>query len=428
MANSMLRIRGFLPYVILLFLNAFVDQGHKMLIQNTIFKVHDGYYQVVLTAIVNALILLPFILLFSPAGFCSDRWPKNSIMRTAAWLAVGLTLLITLFYYLGWFWPAFGMTFLLAAQSAFYSPAKYGYIRALVGTGNLTAANGVVQAATIVAILVGTFVMSILFEWRYQGVSENTESAILQTIAPMGWLLVLNSMVELVMAYRLPQLEQPNPKQLFSVPDYLTGRDITSAVKPIYSHKVIIAAIIGLTGFWSVSQLMLAAFPAFAKAELGETNTVYIQGVMALTGIGIIAGAMLAAKFARSDNIQSPFNVAWLPLPALVIAICLLCIPLFPSLLIHATNFFLIGLLGGLFIVPLNTLIQYYGEPSQLGKILAANNLMQNIGMFCFLLLTAAFAWLGIEARYLLMLVAFVALLVCGYSALKVRAILNAGA
>ncbi|WP_101757766.1 MFS transporter [Oceanicoccus sp. KOV_DT_Chl] len=375
MKKSLAKIRGFLPYVILLFLNAFVDQGHKMLIQNTVFKVYDGYYQVVLTAIVNALILLPFILLFSPAGFCSDRWPKNNIMRIAAWLAVALTLLITLFYYLGWFWAAFGMTFLLASQSAFYSPAKYGYIRALVGADRLTAANGVVQATTITAILVGTFVMSILFEWHYATVGENNETAILQAFAPVGWLLVLNSVVELIMAYRLPELEQPKPELRFSLKEYITGQDIAKAIKPVYSHPVIVVAIVGLAGFWSVSQLMLAAFPAFAKADLGETNTVFIQGVMAVTGIGIMVGALLAAKFTRSEHADAVFNIRWLSLPALGIALCLLWLPILPALWFHGINFFVIGICGGLFIVPLNSIIQYYGDPQHLGKILAANNL-----------------------------------------------------
>ena len=68
------RSPGYLPYVAMLFLNAFVDLGHKIVIQNTVFKVFDGDLQVVLTAIVNALILLPFILVFSPSGFIADRF------------------------------------------------------------------------------------------------------------------------------------------------------------------------------------------------------------------------------------------------------------------------------------------------------------------------------------------------------------------
>ena len=62
------RIKGAWPYLIAVFLNAFVYLGHKIVIQNTVFKVYDGSTQVVLTALVNGMMLLPFILLFSPSG------------------------------------------------------------------------------------------------------------------------------------------------------------------------------------------------------------------------------------------------------------------------------------------------------------------------------------------------------------------------
>ena len=102
--NKLFKLTGFIPFILIIFLNAFVDLGHKILIQNTVFKIYDGQTQIILTAIVNGLILLPFVLLFSPAGFLSDRYRKPLIMKISAAVAVGLTLLITLFYYLGWFW------------------------------------------------------------------------------------------------------------------------------------------------------------------------------------------------------------------------------------------------------------------------------------------------------------------------------------
>ena len=146
--DKLLRLTGFIPFLLVIFLNAFVDLGHKILIQNTVFKVYDGQTQIILTAIVNALILLPFALLFSPAGFLSDRYPKVQVMRKAAAAAVGLTLLITFCYYMGWFQLAFAMTLCLEIQSALYSPAKYGLIKSLAGAEQLATANAVVQAVT----------------------------------------------------------------------------------------------------------------------------------------------------------------------------------------------------------------------------------------------------------------------------------------
>jgi len=79
--NRLFAITGIINYAIVVFLNAFTDLGHKIIIQNTVFKVYDGDLQIILTAIVNALILLPFILMFSPSGFLADKFPKNKIME-----------------------------------------------------------------------------------------------------------------------------------------------------------------------------------------------------------------------------------------------------------------------------------------------------------------------------------------------------------
>ena len=71
--NKLLRTSGAGAYLTVVFLNAFVDLGHKITIQNTIFKVYDGSTQIILTAIVNSLILLPFILLFSQTPIASSH-------------------------------------------------------------------------------------------------------------------------------------------------------------------------------------------------------------------------------------------------------------------------------------------------------------------------------------------------------------------
>ena len=78
--DKLFRLTGFIPFILIIFLNAFVDPGHKILIQNTVFKIYDGQAQIILTAIVNGPILVPFILLFTSAAYLSDRHPKPLIM------------------------------------------------------------------------------------------------------------------------------------------------------------------------------------------------------------------------------------------------------------------------------------------------------------------------------------------------------------
>ena len=404
--DKLFKIAGFLPFVLIIFFNAFVDLGHKILIQNTVFKIYDGQTQIILTAIVNGLILLPFILLFSPAGFLADKYRKPRVMQVSAAVAVGLTLLITLSYYLGWFRFSFGMTFLLATQSAFYSPAKYGYIKELIGKERLTAANAVVQAVTIVAILSGIFIFSVLFEQGLAGVAYRSEPELLQAIAPLGWLLVACSLAEFLLTLKL----QPTPAEAadlrFDWGRYGSGRYLRGNFSKLMDNRVIWLSIVGLSVFWGVSQVVLAAFPAYVKESMGQTNTVVIQGMMACSGIGIIIGSLIAGKASRHH-----IETGLVPLGALGIVAALFFLPQLNSNGALVIDFLLLGVSGGLFIVPLNALIQFHARDSELGTVLAGNNWVQNLVMLCFLGLTVLFAIKGINSvglLHLLMLTALV--------------------
>ncbi len=412
--RTLLRTTGFVSYIAVVFLNAFIDLGHKIIIQNTVFKVYDGDTQIMLTAIVNALILLPFILLFSPAGFISDKYPKNRVMRIAAWAAVGLTLAITACYYQGWFIPAFCMTFLLAVQSAFYSPAKYGYIKIMLGKERLGEGNGAVQAVTIIAILLGTFAYSILFEYRYDPSMRGSEDAILRAIAPVGWMLVANSLIQLFFAYRVPELEREESNMSFDWRGYMRGSDIAENLRPVWRQPMIRYSIGGLMIFWSISQVMLATFPAFAKESLGQTNTVVIQGTLAASGIGIMLGSLLAGRWSRHH-----IEVGLIPLGAAGFTLGLVFIPQIETNLVHVLNFIMIGVMGGFFIVPLNALIQFHAKDQEMGKVLAGNNLIQNIGMLGFLTLTVLLSYLGASAVLILGLLVLVALAGSLYTVFK---------
>ena len=411
--SRIISMAGALPFFIAVFLNAFVDLGHKIVIQNTVFKMYDGQEQIVLTAIINGLILLPFIMLFSPAGYASDRYPKTRVMRLSAWAAVGLTTAITVCYALGWFWVAFAMTFLLAAQSAFYSPAKYGYIKAYFGKEHLAEVNGIVQAISIVAILLGTVLFSVLFELWFPAGAAN-ESVVLKAIVPVGFILVANSIFELWMIYRLPNPETESTQVQFDHKRYLRGQLLKDNLRPIWQRDVIRLSIIGLSVFWSIGQVMLAAFPAFAKAQTGETNTVVIQAIIAASGLGIALGSALASRASRNY-----IETGLIPLGALGVAVGLFLLPGLHSLPLMAACFLLIGVMGGLFIVPLNAMIQFYAEDSSLGKTLSANNFVQNIAMLTFLVITVAFSSAGISGQVLLVSMGVLAVIGGAYTVYK---------
>lgn len=152
------QIKGFSIFMMVIFSNSFVDLGHKILINDTLYHTTSGENYTILAAIINALILIPYVLLFTPSGFLSDKYAKVRVLRYTAAASIPLTLLITWCYYQGYFWGAFTLTLLLAIQSALNSPAKYGYIKELFGKEHLATANAWVQTLVIISILSATFI------------------------------------------------------------------------------------------------------------------------------------------------------------------------------------------------------------------------------------------------------------------------------
>ncbi len=394
-------IRGYFPYILALFLNAFTDLGHKIIIQNTVFKIYDEQTQMILTAIVNALILLPFIMLFTPSGFLADKFPKHKVMQYTAFFSVVITLMITATYYLGWFQAAFALTFLMAMQSAIYSPAKYGYIKELVGEKHISSANAAVQAATTIAILSGIIVYSALFESNLSA-TYSDESEILRQIAPLGWLLVLGALIELYSVSRLPNKMAAPVKKRFEFKRYKNGSYLRKNLKTITRKPMILYSIVMLAIFWSLSQVILSIFGAYAKSELGIDNALVVQGVMALSAIGIISGSILAAYLSRHY-----IHTGLVPMGALFIALSLGLFLGAEDIKVIALIFLIFGIGFGMVIVPLNAYIQKVSPRTHLGTILAGNNFIQNILMIASLGLTTLFAYYGLSA-YTLFIMLFV--------------------
>lgn len=399
--SSLSRITGAKVFFAAAFLNAFVDLGHKITIQNTIFKIYDGPTQVVLTAAVNALILLPFIFLFIPAGKISDHFARHRVMQISGWVAVALTLGIAICYHMGWFSTAFIMTFLLAAQSAIYSPAKFAYLKSLFGTENLARANAALQSLAIVAILASTFAFSMLFE-RFFAEANTTEET-LQQVAGIGWMLVAGALIELACLYRLPNLKII--ENALKAEGTGTRKPAGKPLATVMKRPVMARSILGISLFWGVGQVMLAAFPAFAEARTGVTNAAVVQGVLAMSGIGIAIGAMIAGRVSRNY-----IETGLIPIGALGICITLWILPFAESLQSFAVLQLLMGISGGMFLIPLNALVQFHADERELGGIISVRNLFSNLTMLTFLLATIGLTYLGLGEQFLLIALAIVAL------------------
>ncbi|MBT8344373.1 MAG: MFS transporter, partial [Sulfurovum sp.] len=414
--KSLFKIAGFTPYIFIIILNAMTDLGHKIILQNTIFKAYEGPELIILTAIVNALILLPFIFLFSPAGFISDKYPKTKVIEYASMAAIGITTLILLSYTMGWFWVAFILTFILAAQSAIYSPAKYGLIKEMTGNEKLAEANAMVQAVTIASILAGAVIYSIFFENLLQDASV-MPSEILTFIAPVGYLLIGASTIEYLLARRLVKkfkAVEIDESMTFEPKEYTNLTYLQSNIAVLKQNRTIWLSIIGLSVLWGVSQVVLAIFGEHLKSTLGITNTITAQAMLALAGVGMILGAIVAGRVSKNY-----IETGIIPLGSLGVALSLYMIPSLHSLWSLGIAILSFGFFSGLFIVPLNAIIQFSSPQKILGKVLAGNNFMQNVSMFFFLILTATFGYFQFSSIGLFYIVSTIAFIGMVYTFIK---------
>ena len=411
--KALISYTGAKAFYAVIFFNAVIDLGHKITLQNTVFKVHDGGYQIILIAIINALILLPYITLVVPIGRVANSMPKPIMMKSAAWCSLFLTIMITLFYYLGWFWPAMAMTLFMAVQSAFYSPAKLSYLKILFGKNRLSESNGLAQAIVIAGILLGTVIFSVGFEYLYQLLQSvspvDNKNAVTSTMWPLGFGLIALAILQILLVNRIPKKEE-----VLSQTNALGLQTPRLSIFYLLRDNRLFIPVLGLSLFWAVGQGMLAAFPAFAKAHAGITNAAVIQAILASSAVGLAIGAFLVTKFSRATiNLKLvPLGVVGLSAGLWSLTFLSTPLPFLNMPMVFAGVYCVMGISSSLLVVPLNAYIQWQAAENTLGGVIAASNFFQNIAMLLMLGLTIAFALADFDSHHLLQMMAVLTTLV----------------
>jgi len=386
-------------YLSAAFINAFVDLGHKITIQNIIFKTMSGSELLIMTQIVNALILLPFVLFFIPAGEMNDKRSKLKNMKTLALAAVLLCVILTVFYAAGFFWASFLATLALGTQAAFYSPAKFGFAKELSkDEAGLAKINSALQSISIVSILLSTLAFSIAFEalsLNFDGSKEEYT----QIMTPIGVSLTILSVLEYLLLSKITAAEYKTQNR--------AAQSRIIKYRMILSNDGVLPSMVLLSLFFALSQSVMASFPSFAKDTLGIKSVIATQAAMAISAVGIIVGSYLAGNYKNSRH-----RVAF-------VFFGMIGYSLFLALLLGGEiyfSFFCIGVAAGFIMVPLNTLIQERAQKELLGSGISLSNLLQNILMLLFLGAGVAAAIYGFEAKNILLLCSIIAFLAAVYS------------
>ena len=111
---------------------------------------------------------IPFVLFSGLAGYLSDRYSKTPII-VASKVAEILVMLLGLaaFYYYGsaGMFGTWTVLFLMATQSTFFGPGKYGILPELFRPSDLARANGLILMSTFLAIIFGVTFAGTLMKW-----------------------------------------------------------------------------------------------------------------------------------------------------------------------------------------------------------------------------------------------------------------------
>lgn len=417
--NNIILIK--LAFLAVVFCNASVDVLHKIFLQNIAFKVFDGSEQVVWISIINGMIILPFLLLFTLSGYLSDKYNKKDILVYGAVSSFSLSVLMVFSYMSGNFYLAMLNLVLLAVQSAIYSPAKFGIIIDIYGKKNLSRGNSALQAVSIIAILFAMGAGSYLFESFYNANNLgllNSKEQMLTSILPLTYYVVpvafLEMTISMLILRRLKTMHLKNKDMILDKKAFLKGKLLTKNIKLIYSNNVIFLSVIGLSIFWGISQGFIAVFPAFAKEYMQITDVFVINGVIAASGVGIAIGSVIYSKLSKFY-----IEAGTIPLASFGMSSIIYIATIVDTPLLFALSFFVFGIFGGLFIVPLNSLIQFNSSKKVLGTVLAGNNWFNSVAMFLMLCITTIVSLYNLDPKNTIYLILLITVVGTIYTILK---------
>jgi acyl-[acyl-carrier-protein]-phospholipid O-acyltransferase / long-chain-fatty-acid--[acyl-carrier-protein] ligase len=293
-------IRGIVPFFAVGFLGAFNLVGLQALLGDVVLEsIPSGTRQDVAQALVQALILAPFVLFFTPAAFLSDKWAKDRVVRWTSGAALALSVGLVVSFQAGCGIGAFAILFLLSVLAAIFSPSKYGLIKEIAGNRKLAEATAVVLALTVAAGLAAKVFYTVLFDLFHvegaRGVDE-----IVRQIRWASWPLLVGAIGQWLLARRVPEVGVTDHRMRFSWERYLRGRSLAHGLKDAWKRLVIRQAIIGLSMFFAVAQILVANIGAYVRETSGQASPVAISAILAAAAVGLAAGAIYAARLSRN--------------------------------------------------------------------------------------------------------------------------------
>lgn len=320
-----------------------------------------------------ALFTLPFIVFAAPAGWLSDRFPKRAIVIGAKLIELAAMLSGAVGICTGQWWLTFTMLGLMGLQAACFSPALNGSIPELYPATYVAKANAVLRIFVTIAILSGTAAAGFALDrpgtgWRGLACGPLTVAAVVVAVAGVGVLV----------SFGVPKRPAAAPEVKFpwSGPAESIRQLAATRSDPL------LALTIGASVFiWFMGSLQILLINPLGLLQFQLGNTITSALIVAeLTGIA--AGGVLGSRWATGPRWYRPVMTSGLLFALLMMLLSAL--PVLPAELQPPALFLLMGLIGlsgGVFLIPVESFIQVRAAPERKGAVLAATNFVVFIGI-----------------------------------------------
>ena len=378
--SQLLKKRKFYPLFWTQFLGAFNDNFFKnALVILITFRAGSvlGIPSNQMVAVSGGIFILPFFLFSATAGQLADKYEKSKIIRMIKLAEIYIMILAAIGFLTQQFAFLLLVLFLMGLHSTFFSPIKYSIIPEHLDKSELVGGNALIEAGTFLAILIGTLLGGILIS--------------VPEIGPLA--VSLGLVAAAVLGYWISRLiPEAKPLDPSLKIEWNPLPTTIKMIKIIWPNRAVFLSILGISWFWFFGATLLSLFPIYCKNVL-KTNETVVTLFLVIFSIGTGAGSLLCEKLSRKRLELGLVPLGSIGLSVFAIDLFFQGIPVFrdgvgaieflsQSAGRHiAFDLLLLSIFGGLFIVPLYTLVQERSDQAMRSRVIAANNIINAIFM-----------------------------------------------
>jgi MFS family permease len=395
---ELLNERRYRPFFLTQFFGAFNDNVFKTALI-TLVAFHTANLTAMngalLATLLPGLFILPFFLFSATAGQIADKFEKAQLIR---WVKL-FEICIMGFASVGFFLHHLGLLvlslFLMGMHSTLFGPIKYAYLPQHLKTEELVGGNGMVEMGTFIAILLGQMLGAWLI--MHHPYALRTSLAVI-LIALLGYWT----------SRSIPNSPAADPTIK------INWNPFTETLRSLTSMKVqptIWLAIIAISWFWFYGATLLAQFPNLAKQVLFGDESVFIS-LLFVFSLGVGIGSLLCEKLAKDKSAIGLVLIGAIGLSVFGFDLYVTSTNLhdmgsaitqdYLSFITQSSHWRLlmdiglIGLSGGIYIVPLYVILQTQAQHGFQSRVIAANNIMNAL----FMVVSASFSVLIFKAGF----------------------------